>query len=190
MLSRLARGLCFVLAVASVLTLTSRWATGTPAVPPDGEEILLTSVPENTLNLQIFSCGIEGLGPIAPAGFAPQPAVQTPVRAGFWTAAESGLFTASLVSFAAMNVADFFLTREAMKYPGMSETNPLIRPIVKNDFTFALYKTGYVALTSYLLGRLHASDKPLAWALSLASNLLISLAVSHNIGQLDKVKGR
>ena len=89
-----------------------------------------------------------------------------------------------------MNVADYFLTREAMKYPGMSETNPLLRPIVNNGFTFALYKAGYIALDSYFLSKLHSSDKPLAWALSLASNLLVSLAVSHNIDQFSKVKGR
>lgn len=190
MLSHHSRGLCLVLAVSIALAASALWAERTLTVPPDDEEILLTALPDNTLSLGTLSHGLEGLGLVSTPSFSPQPTAQIPVRAGFWTTAESGLFSASLVSFGAMNVADYFLTREAMKYPDMSETNPLLRPIVKNDFTFALYKAGYIVLNSYFLSRLHGNDKPLAWALSLASNLLVSLAVSHNLEQLDKVKGR
>jgi hypothetical protein len=190
MLSNRSRGLIFVLAISIGLLSMPLRAERAATVPPDIEEILFTPLPDNALTPDTLSQVLAGLS-LAPAPvFSFQPAAQIPIRAGFWTAAESGLFTASLASFAAMNVADFFLTREAMKYPSISETNPLIRPIVKNDFTFGLYKAGYIALNSYFLNRLHGSDKPLAWALSLASNLLISLAVSHNIQQLNKAKGR
>jgi len=190
MLSKLPRGLCLVLAASILLVSSPLWAEKASLAQRDDEQILLTEPPDNTLSLGTLSGTLEGFGPASGPRFSLQTAPQIPVRASFWTTAESGLFTASLASFAAMNVADFFLTREALKYPGMSETNPLLRPIVKNDFTFGLYKTGYIFLNSYLLSRLHGNDKPLAWALSLASNLLVSLAVSHNIDQLNQVRAR
>jgi len=190
MLSKPGRGLCLALAASIVLASSPLWAEKTSTGRRDEEQILLTEPPGNTLSRDTLSRGLEGLGIVSTPSFSSQAAPQIPVPGSFWTTAESGLFTASLVSFAAMNVADYFLTREAMTYPGMSETNPLLRPIVKSDITFALYKASYIVLNSYFLSRLHGNDKPLAWALSLASNLLVSLAVSHNLGQLDRVKGR
>lgn len=183
------RGLDLVLAVLIALACSPLRAEKASTVPPDAEEILLTALPDNTLSLGTLSRGLEGLGLVSTPSLSPQPTALIPVRAGFWTTAKSGLFAASLASFMAMNAADYFLTREAMKFPEVSETNPLLRPIVKNDIVFALYKAGYVVLDTFLLSRLHGKNKPLAWALSLASNILVSLAVSHNLEQLDKVKG-
>ena len=155
------------------------------------EEIISTALPENQLAFNAFAPALEGL-----AGPGSDPAVQplrpTPVltRPGFWSTAENSLFAASLISFAGLNVADYFLTREAMKYPETVETNPLMRPIVKNALTFALVKAGYIALNTFGLIGIHNSDKPMAWALSLATDVLATLAVTHNLRQLDKVKGR
>ncbi len=156
-----------------------------------GEEILSTSLPQNHLVFNAFVPTLEGIDeaktdPAAPLG----PAPFLPPRPGFWRTAESSLFATSLISFAALNVADYFLTREALKYPETIETNPVLRPIVKNAATFALFKAGFVVLNTFGLAGLHRSDKPMAWVLSLATNVLVGLAVSHNLSQLEKVRTR
>ncbi len=156
------------------------------------EQVIATAVPENNLSLESLSPGLVGLEPKDVASVIP-PALPTPrlsIRRSFWDAAENSLFATTLISFAGMNVADYFLTREALKYPEAGETNPLLRPIVKNAWTFALFKVGYITLNTLGLRSMHETDKPMAWALSLATNLLVALAVTHNISQLDKVKSR
>jgi len=147
-------------------------------------------MPQNNLSLASFSTSLEGLDLNLVAGLNP-PTIFSPrlsVQRSFWDTAENSLFITSLVSFAGMNVADYFLTREAMAYPDAGETNPLLRPIVKNAVSFALFKAAYIALNTLGLNSLHQTDKPMAWALSLATNLLATLAVTHNLSQLNKVK--
>jgi hypothetical protein len=155
------------------------------------EELVATPLPDNTLTFRLLASGLEGLEPGLQGRFADQalvPRPQIPGGRSFWNTAENTLFGASLLAFAGMNVADYLLTRESLKYPEAGETNPILRPIVKNAVTFALFKAGYVALSALGLNSLHRNDKPMAWALSIASNVLVALAVSHNINQLNKVK--
>lgn len=155
-----------------------------------GEEILSTSLPENHLVFDAFAPTLEGIDEAKtdPAASASSPAPYLRPRPAFWQTAESSLFATTLISFAALNVADYFLTREALKYPETIETNPILRPIVGNAATFALFKAGFVVLNTFGLAGLHRSDKPMAWVLSLATNVLVGLAVSHNLSQLEKVR--
>jgi hypothetical protein len=157
---------------------------------PITEQVVATAVPDNNLVLDVLSTNQAGLELIDPAPViaASVPAARLSVPKSFWNSTENTLFTASLVAFAGMNVADYFLTREALKYPEAGETNPLLQPIVKNAVTFALFKIGYIVLNTTGLSSMHETDKPMAWALSIATNLLATLAITHNIHQLDKVK--
>lgn len=160
----------------------------TAAAGPADEQIVVTAVPENQLNLGTFTGTLIGLSPVM---FNPQASARPSLgtTAGFWKTTENSLFITSLVSFAGLNVADYFLTREALKYPGAGETNPLLSPIVHNAALFALVKAGYIALNTVGGLSFHENDKPMAWAVSVATNLLAALAVSHNVSQIHKLKG-
>jgi hypothetical protein len=43
---------------------------------------------------------------------------------------------------AALNIADYALTREALRYGGVAEGNPMMKNIVKNTYIFAAVKRG------------------------------------------------
>lgn len=182
---------CAALLCLSGLMLTSGLVLA-ESKPTEEQEVVATAVPENNLSLESFSIGLVGLEPSDPALVIgpPKPAPRLFTRRGFWDSAENTAFSASLITFAGMNVADYFLTREALKYPEAGETNPILRPIVKNAWAFALFKIGYITLNTLGLSRMHESDKPMAWVLSLATNLLVTLAVTHNMDQLNKAKNR
>jgi len=103
---------------------------------------------------------------------------------------ESTLFEASLIANLALNAADYFSTREALKYEGLEEGNPLMKPFVKNDFTFAAVKIG-VSLTSYfMMKKLFKRNKTLAWITSIVSNLALSYVVSSNMAHINEVRIR
>ncbi len=151
------------------------------------DELLQTAVPENNLSLETFRDGLKECDFESAA--KPSPRLPLPKRRSFWSTTETCLFGASLVSFAGLNVADYYLTKEALKYPGATEMNPVLGPIVKNSTAFALFKLGYIALNTFGLSSIHRTDKPLAWVLTVATNVLSILAVSHNLDQLKKLRG-
>ena len=178
---------------AGVLCLAS---LGKPAsasaVLTDTEAVVDTPLPENALSGISLSGGWDEYllySPFIPAPSAGAPAV-LPVRPSFWRTAESSLFAGTLVSFAALNVADYLLVRERQKYPELGEVNPVLGPIVKNPWAFALYKIGTVALNSISLANLHRFDKPVGWAMSLVTNLLMALTVSSLADELAAVRNR
>lgn len=103
---------------------------------------------------------------------------------------ENTLFTSSLITFTALNVADYFSTREALKYPGLEEGNPLMKPFVKNPYAFAAVKLGISALSYYSMKSLFKKDKRMAWVMSLASNLALSYIVANNFRMIHKAQGR
>jgi len=103
---------------------------------------------------------------------------------------ENALFTSSLITFTALNVADYFSTREALKYPGLEEGNPFLKPFVKNPYVFAAVKLGISALSYYSLKGLFKKDKRMAWVMSLASNLALSYVVANNFRMIHKAQGR
>ena len=52
------------------------------------------------------------------------------------------IFTTTLLMTAALNIADYALTREALRYGGVAEGNPMMKNIVKNTYIFAAVKRG------------------------------------------------
>jgi hypothetical protein len=102
------------------------------------------------------------------------------------TKLESSVFSANLLYMTALNVADYFTTRAALKYDGMVEANPIMRPFVKNDMVFAAVKMGFTVSNYFIMKRLFKKNKPLAWAVSIATNAVMSYVVVSN---LQKIQG-
>ena len=103
---------------------------------------------------------------------------------------ESTLFDATLVTHALLNVADYFSTREALKYPGLREGNPLMQPFVKNDLAFAAVKIGLTTGNHFLLKNIYKKNKTLGWVVSITSNLLLSYVVAHNMELINQAGNR
>ena len=101
---------------------------------------------------------------------------------------ENTLFDATLVAHAALNIADYFSTREALKYPGLQEGNPLLKPFVKNDFAFAALKIGLTTGNHFLLKSIYKKNKTLGWIVSLTSNFLLSYVVVHNFEMIEQAR--
>lgn len=91
------------------------------------------------------------------------------------------LFDANLIVMLGLNVADYISTREALKYPGLTETNPLMKPFVKNPTAFAAIKFGTTALTYLSMKAIFKRSKTVAWVMTTASNVLLSYVVANNV---------
>ncbi len=98
---------------------------------------------------------------------------------------ENTLFTASLVSFVGLNIADYIITRKVLQQVGQEGVNPIFRPFTKNDIAFAVFKLGTTLMSCISIRSLHDTDKPMAWVLSLISNFLVSYALAYNLEQLE-----
>ena len=103
---------------------------------------------------------------------------------------ENSLYTSSLVSLAALNVADYFSTVTALKYDGVEEANPLMKPFTKNNMIFAAVKLGLTAHNLYFMKKLHKKNKGLAWVVSLVANFAMTYVVAHNMRMIDQVRAR
>lgn len=101
---------------------------------------------------------------------------------------EGTLFEASMVSLAVLNVADYLSTRQALKYGGLAEGNPLMKPFVKNEYAFAAAKVALTVGNYFLMKKIHKSNKPMAWALSLISNFAMSYVVASNMKMIEKAR--
>jgi len=99
------------------------------------------------------------------------------------------LFNASLISLAAVNVADYFSTVEALKHPGLQEGNPLMKPFVKNSLVFAGVKIGLTALNTIVLKRLYKKNKTMAWVVSAVTNIGLGYIVANNLRHIQHAKG-
>jgi hypothetical protein len=91
------------------------------------------------------------------------------------------LFKVNLGAMVALNVADYFSTKACLKHPGLTEGNPLMKPFTKSPIAFAAAKIGVTALSYVALNSLFKKSKPLAWVVSMASNMLLSYVVSNNL---------
>jgi len=100
------------------------------------------------------------------------------------------LYNVSMISMVALNVADYFSTKEALKYPGLQEANPIMKAFVKDPYVFAAVKIGLTAISYWSMKSLYKKNKPLAWVLSIASNLAMSYIVSNNLRLINQAKGR
>jgi hypothetical protein len=102
----------------------------------------------------------------------------------------NSLFTASLITFTALNIADYVTTVNALQLPGVEEGNPLMRPFTKNMVLLGAIKLGISTLDFYLLKGIYKKNKALGWIVSIAANLAMSYVVSHNIHEIQAVSGR
>jgi hypothetical protein len=104
---------------------------------------------------------------------------------------ESTLFTTSLVAMAALNVADYLSTRQALKLPGLQEGNPLMKPFLKSPALFAAVKAGTTALSLWGMNKMfRRGNKTTAWILTMASNFILSYVVSNNMRLIQKARLR
>jgi hypothetical protein len=113
----------------------------------------------------------------------PAPLFVQPVRVPVYKpSARSGkaFFDVNLVLMVGLNVADYVSTREALKYPGLNETNPLMKPFVKSPAAFAAVKLGTTALSYWSMKALFKKNKTVAWVMTTASNVLLSYVVANN----------
>jgi len=112
------------------------------------------------------------------------PAFRPPVRSG------KALFDANLVLMVGLNIADYISTREALKYPGLGETNPLMKPFVKSPAAFAAIKAGTTALTYWSMKSIFKRNKTMAWVMTTASNVLLSYVVANNLRLIQGARAR
>jgi hypothetical protein len=100
------------------------------------------------------------------------------------------LFDANLVLMLGLNVADYVSTRQALKYPGLTETNPLLKPFVKSPAAFAAVKFGTTALSYLSMRALFKRNKTVAWVMTTASNVLLSYVVANNYRLIQGARAR
>ena len=104
---------------------------------------------------------------------------------------ESALFTSSLVAMTALNVADYLSTKQALKFPGLQEGNPLMKPFVKSPAMFAAVKAGITVLSVWGMNKMfRKGNKTTAWVMTMASNFLLSYVVSNNMRLVQKARLR
>jgi hypothetical protein len=103
---------------------------------------------------------------------------------------EKSLFEATLIANLALNAADYFSTREALKYDCLEEGNPFMKPFVKNDITFAAVKIGLSVSNYFVMKNLYKKNKTLGWIVSIVSNLALSYVVSSNMAHISKARNR
>jgi hypothetical protein len=99
-------------------------------------------------------------------------------------------FDVNLIAMVALNVADYLSTSQAMKYPGLAEGNPLLKPFVKSPAAFAAVKIGMTAASYLSFKALYRTSKPLAWLASTVANFALGYAVSNNYRLIAMAKGR
>ncbi len=99
------------------------------------------------------------------------------------------MFDANLLAMVALNVGDFLSTSEALKYPGLAEGNPMMKPFVKNPYTFAAVKVGLTALSYVSLKGLYKRNKAMGWIAATATNLFLGYVVSNNYRMINMAKG-
>jgi len=100
---------------------------------------------------------------------------------------ENSLFTASLLTLTALNIADYVSTVKALQLPGLKEGNPIMRPFTKNILLFSAVKVGLTTLDFCLLKNIYKKNKTLGWVLSIAGNFAMSYIVSNNIRKIQAV---
>jgi hypothetical protein len=100
----------------------------------------------------------------------------------------SALFTASLVSLTALNVADYLSTCKALKYSQLQEGNPLMKSITKNTLVFAGVKLGIAVCDYLILKKIYKKNKALGWVLTTAANAALSYVVYNNMKMIQRAQ--
>jgi hypothetical protein len=126
----------------------------------------------------------------APSGIFSSPSHRSTVKSFSSNSLANTLFSATLITHVALNVADYLSTREALKYPGLQEGNPIMKPFVKNSLTFALVKAGFTTFAHYGMTKLFKKDKKTGLLASIITNLALSYVVANNISLINRAKAR
>lgn len=124
---------------------------------------------------------------------APSPRLSVPLSLPIYRpAVKTGkaLFDANLVLMVGLNIADYISTREALKYPGLEETNPLMKPFVKSPAAFAAIKFGTTALSYLSMKAIFKKNRTVAWIMTTASNALLSYVVANNVRLIQGARAR
>ncbi len=124
---------------------------------------------------------------------APAPRLSMPLgRPVYKPTVKTGkaLFDANLVLMVGLNIADYISTREALKYAGLEETNPLMKPFVKNPAAFAAIKLGTTALSYWSMKAIFKKNRTVAWIMTTASNALMSYVVANNLRLIQGARAR
>lgn len=98
------------------------------------------------------------------------------------------LFTASLISLTALNVADYLSTCKALKYPQLREGNPLMKSITRNALVFAGIKLGISVCDYLILKKIYKKNKTLGWVLTTAANAALSYVVYNNMKMIQRAQ--
>ena len=176
-------GLAVFLAASSGFALPADLPLGVlVATPLEMTSVMsLTPAPEPIqlpLNWELPAVGTQANVSIVPAFPGFRPSGDT----------EKVLFDANLVALVGLNVADYFSTREALKYPGLREANPLMQPFAKSPAAFAAIKIGTTALTYWSMKALFKRNRTVAWILTTASNALLSYVVASNMQRIHQAR--
>jgi hypothetical protein len=99
-------------------------------------------------------------------------------------------FEVSAIAQAGLHAADYFSTRATLRYPGLYETNPLIKNIVKDPAAFAAVKIGLAAITYLSLKSVYRLSKPLGWISSALINFALSWTVTNNLRLIRQAPAR
>jgi len=100
------------------------------------------------------------------------------------------VFDASVFSLVALHIADYYTTREALRYPGNQEANPWLKSITKVPAAFAIFKAGISAGTYFGLKSIYEKNKTLGWMISTFSNFGLSYIVFHNLKAIREARAR
>jgi hypothetical protein len=97
------------------------------------------------------------------------------------------LYTASLLSLTALNIADYVSTLQALQHEELQESNPLLKPFAKNIIVFSALKIGFTFYDFYVLKKIYKKNKTAGWILSLVGNFAMSYVVSSNLKKIQGV---
>jgi len=103
---------------------------------------------------------------------------------------EKSFYTASLVTLTVLNAADCFSTISALKYPGLQEANPIMKPFTKNAWLLTAVKAGIAVYNYHCLKNLHKKNKKLAWVISLAANMAMTYIVVNNFRMIQQARSK
>ncbi|MBN1224275.1 MAG: hypothetical protein JXB23_13590 [Candidatus Aminicenantes bacterium] len=120
----------------------------------------------------------------------PEPQKQIQITVSSKPNFERTLYTSSLLTLTALNIADVITTMQALKHNGLTEGNPVMQPVVKNIYLFSAVKLSVAVMDYFLLQKLHKKNRTLGWVASLAANLAMSYVVTNNIRKIQQVQAR
>jgi hypothetical protein len=147
---------------------------------------------KSSVNLKSFQLTEKGIKPYKiKLDFSPQQIDINPGSHQFVKKPKNSssiLYTSSLITLTCLNIADYYTTVKALKYEGLDETNPLMKPFTKNMLLYSTVKLGLTAYNYYFLKSLYKKDKTLAWAVSLVANFALTYVVANNLKNIQEAQ--